>query len=159
MATLGGLTALGVVLVAVLLGDITVGAESVSLVLQVPTQLGDIFGALLMLAVLSALSCAQVSHPVAVAAKSVATTAGGGGSMSINLLAVLRGAMLTIATPLVWAGIGEQVVEKTGVLNLGIEGTMYARSLHRLPRRAAAPGRPWWGLLTRPSSPASSRVW
>ena len=45
--------------------------------------------------------------------------------MSINLLAVL-GAMLTIATPLVWAGIGEQVVEKTGVLNLGIEGTMYA---------------------------------
>jgi simple sugar transport system permease protein len=56
VATLGGLTALGVVLVAVLLGDITVGAESVSLVLQVPTQLGRMFGALLMLAVLSALS-------------------------------------------------------------------------------------------------------
>lgn len=56
VATLGGLTALGVVLVALLLGDITVGAESVSLVLQVPTQLGRIFGALLMLAVLSALS-------------------------------------------------------------------------------------------------------
>ena len=56
VATLGGLTALGVVLVAGLLGDITVGAESVSLVLQVPTQLGDIFGALLMLTVLSALS-------------------------------------------------------------------------------------------------------
>ena len=56
VATLGGLTALGVMLVAGLLADITVGAESVSLVLQVPTQLGDIFGALLMLAVLSALS-------------------------------------------------------------------------------------------------------
>lgn len=56
VATLGGLTALGVVLVAGLLGDITVGAESVSLVLQVPTQLGDMFGALLMLTVLSALS-------------------------------------------------------------------------------------------------------
>ena len=56
VATLGGLAALGVVLVAVLLGDITVGAESVSLVLQVPTQLGDIFGALLMLTVLAALS-------------------------------------------------------------------------------------------------------
>jgi simple sugar transport system permease protein len=56
VATLGGLTALGVVLVALLLGDITVGAEGVSLVLQVPTQLGRIFGALLMLAVLSALS-------------------------------------------------------------------------------------------------------
>lgn len=56
VATLGGLSALGVVLVAGLLGDITVGAESVSLVLQVPTQLGDMFGALLMLTVLSALS-------------------------------------------------------------------------------------------------------
>lgn len=56
VATLGGLTAVGVVLVAGLLADITVGAESVSLVLQVPTQLGAIFGALLLLAVLSAMS-------------------------------------------------------------------------------------------------------
>jgi simple sugar transport system permease protein len=44
--------------------------------------------------------------------------------MSINVLALLS-AMLTIATPLVWAGIGELIVEKTGILNLGIEGTMY----------------------------------
>ena len=44
--------------------------------------------------------------------------------MTINVLGLL-GAMLTIATPLVWAGIGELIVEKTGVLNLGIEGTMY----------------------------------
>lgn len=56
VATLGGLTAVGVVLVAGLLADVTVGAESVSLVLQVPTQLGAIFSALLLLAVLSAMS-------------------------------------------------------------------------------------------------------
>ena len=56
VATLGGLTALGVVLVAGLLADISVGAENVSLVLQVPTQLGAIFGALLLLTVLSAMS-------------------------------------------------------------------------------------------------------
>lgn len=53
VATLAGLTATGVILVAGLLGTITVGAQNVSLVLQVPTQLGDMFGALLMLAVLS----------------------------------------------------------------------------------------------------------
>ena len=56
VATLGGLGALGVLLVAVLLGDISVGAQNVSLVLQVPTQLGAMFSALLLLAVLSAMS-------------------------------------------------------------------------------------------------------
>lgn len=45
--------------------------------------------------------------------------------MSINVLALI-GAMLTIATPLVWAAVGEVIIEKTGILNLGIEGTMYA---------------------------------
>lgn len=56
VATLAALTATGVLLVAGLLGTITVGAQNVSLVLQVPTQLGDMFGALLMLAVLSMVS-------------------------------------------------------------------------------------------------------
>ena len=56
VATLGGLSAVGVFLVAGLLGDLSVGAENVSLVLQVPTQLGAIFSALLMLTVLSAMS-------------------------------------------------------------------------------------------------------
>lgn len=56
VATLAGLAATGVVLVALLLGTITVGAQNVSLILQVPTQLGEMFAALLMLAVLSALT-------------------------------------------------------------------------------------------------------
>lgn len=65
--------------------------------------------------------------------------------MTINLLAVL-GAMLTIATPLVWAGIGEQIVEKTGILNLGIEGTMYAGAFVGF-LVALRTGSPWLGLL------------
>lgn len=56
VATLGGLGAVGVLLVAVLLGDLSVGAQNVSLVLQVPAQLGAMFSALLLLAVLSAMS-------------------------------------------------------------------------------------------------------
>ena len=65
--------------------------------------------------------------------------------MSLNLLALI-GATLTIATPLVWAGIGELIVERTGILNLGIEGTMYLRRLRRLPDRLR-PGPAWLGLL------------
>ncbi len=55
VATLGALTAIGVVLVALLLGDITVGAQNASLVLQLPPQMGDIIAAALLLAVVSTL--------------------------------------------------------------------------------------------------------
>lgn len=44
--------------------------------------------------------------------------------MSLNVLALIA-ATLTIATPLIWAAVGEVIIERTGVLNLGIEGTMY----------------------------------
>lgn len=65
--------------------------------------------------------------------------------MSLNVLALL-GATLTIATPLVWAGVGELVVEKTGVLNLGIEGTMYLGAFVGF-LVALDTGSPWLGLL------------
>ena len=65
--------------------------------------------------------------------------------MSINLLALL-GAMLTIATPLVWAGVGELIVEKTGILNLGIEGTMYLGAFVGF-LVALRSGSPWLGLI------------
>lgn len=45
--------------------------------------------------------------------------------MNISLVAVL-GATLTIATPLVLGALGAILGERAGVLNLGIEGTMYA---------------------------------
>ncbi|WP_105035761.1 ABC transporter permease [Cryobacterium aureum] len=45
--------------------------------------------------------------------------------MDFPLIAVLA-ATLTIATPLVWAGLGAIINERAGILNLGIEGTMYA---------------------------------
>ena len=45
--------------------------------------------------------------------------------MDFPILAVLA-ATLTIATPLVFGGLGALLGERTGVLNLGIEGTLYA---------------------------------
>jgi len=65
--------------------------------------------------------------------------------MSLNVLALL-GAMLTIATPLVWAGIGEVIVERTGILNLGIEGTMYLGAFVGF-LTALRTGSPWLGLV------------
>jgi general nucleoside transport system permease protein len=65
--------------------------------------------------------------------------------VSINVLALI-GAMLTIATPLVWASVGEILVERTGVLNLGIEGTMYLGAFAGF-LVAMRTGSPWLGLL------------
>ena len=45
--------------------------------------------------------------------------------IDVSFLAVLT-AMLTIATPLAFGALGAILGERTGVLNLGIEGTMYA---------------------------------
>lgn len=55
VATLAALSVVGVVLVAVLLADITVGAESAARVLQVPPQMGQVITATLLLVTVSVL--------------------------------------------------------------------------------------------------------
>ncbi len=64
--------------------------------------------------------------------------------MDIAYLALL-GAMLTTATPLVLGGIGELLCERSGVLNLGIEGTMYTGAFVGFIV-AGRSGSPWAGL-------------
>ncbi len=56
VATLGALTAGGVLLVALLLGTITVGAQNASITLQLPTQMGAIVSSTLLLSVVSFLA-------------------------------------------------------------------------------------------------------
>lgn len=64
--------------------------------------------------------------------------------MSIEVYALL-GAMLTVATPLVLAALGELVTERSGVLNLGIEGTMYVGAFVGFLASAAS-GSAWVGV-------------
>ncbi|WP_105035762.1 ABC transporter permease [Cryobacterium aureum] len=56
VATLGALAAGGVLLVALLLGDIAVGAQNASIVLHVPTQMGTIVSSTLLLTVVAFLA-------------------------------------------------------------------------------------------------------
>jgi simple sugar transport system permease protein len=60
-------------------------------------------------------------------------------------LAILGGA-IRVGTPLLWVSLGETVTEKSGRINLGLEGTLlmgamtaFAVSLHS--------GNPWWGIV------------
>lgn len=65
--------------------------------------------------------------------------------MSLPLLAMIT-AMLTTATPLMLGALGELVTERAGVLNLGIEGTMYAGAFVGV-LVAGSSGSVWVGLL------------
>ncbi len=60
-------------------------------------------------------------------------------------LAALLTATLVAATPLLYGALGELVTERAGVLNLGIEGTMYAGAFAGF-LAAAESGSPWLGL-------------
>ncbi|MEP6941936.1 MAG: ABC transporter permease [Betaproteobacteria bacterium] len=67
--------------------------------------------------------------------------------------ATLVALTLAAGTPLVFAALGELVVEKSGVLNLGVEGMMLAGAVVSF-MVAAKTGHPWLGVLAGMSAAA-----
>lgn len=65
--------------------------------------------------------------------------------MTLALIALIA-ATLRVATPLLLAALGETITERAGVLNLGIEGTMFLGAFVGFIV-AAASGSLWLGLL------------
>lgn len=63
----------------------------------------------------------------------------------IDFIATLIGATFRISTPILLASLGETVVERSGVLNLGIEGTMLLSAFTGFVA-AQASGSLWIGL-------------
>jgi general nucleoside transport system permease protein len=65
----------------------------------------------------------------------------------MEFLLLLLGAMLRISTPILFAALGETIIERSGVLNLGIEGTMVLSAFTGFVV-AQQSGSLWLGLLT-----------
>ncbi|MEO8635092.1 MAG: ABC transporter permease [Gemmatimonadales bacterium] len=65
--------------------------------------------------------------------------------MTESLITAFLAATVRIATPLLFAALGETVTERGGVINLGIEGAMLAGALGAA--LGATAGGPWAGVL------------
>ena len=67
-----------------------------------------------------------IRYRVTRARSSVASSrdAGGGDSVNNSILVVVLASAVTYGTPLVFASLGELLTERSGVLNLGVEGMM-----------------------------------
>lgn len=64
----------------------------------------------------------------------------------LTLAAAFLAAAVRVATPLLFAATGETVAERSGVINLGIEGTMLAGAL--AAAIGAVAGGPWAGMVS-----------
>jgi simple sugar transport system permease protein len=67
-------------------------------------------------------------------------------TFDIDLIATLIGATLRISTPILLASLGETIIERGGILNLGIEGTMLLSAFSGFVG-ASLTGSLWLGLL------------
>jgi general nucleoside transport system permease protein len=63
----------------------------------------------------------------------------------LTLAAAFLAAAVRVATPLLFAATGETAAERSGVINLGIEGTMLAGAL--AAAMGAVAGGPWVGMI------------
>ena len=66
--------------------------------------------------------------------------------MDIQQASSLTSSAVTAAIPLMFAGAGELVTEKSGVLNLGVEGMMLMGAVTGYAVTAIT-GSPWLGVL------------
>ena len=52
---------------------------------------------------------------------------------SLSFMTAFLAAAVRLAVPLMYGGIGETIAEKSGILNIGMEGVMLSGALHSFP--------------------------
>ena len=77
--------------------------------------------------------------------------------MSVEFLLAAFMTVVGLATPILLAGLGELVVEKSGVLNLGVEGMMLMGAISGFGATVYT-GNPWIGVLGAAAGGAASAL-
>src|SRR5262249_18168881 len=114
VAMLALLHPLGVVLAAIFVAGIFVGADAMSRSAGVPSYIAQVMVAAALLAMVTALMFTRYRLRWKSSMNAI----------EILLSATLWAAAIRIASPLIFATLGELISERAGVLNLGIEGIM-----------------------------------
>jgi simple sugar transport system permease protein len=77
--------------------------------------------------------------------------------MSIEFIIAIISAIVLVATPILLAGLGELVVEKSGVLNLGVEGMMLIGAVTGFAVTSLS-GNPYLGVLAAACTGAAASM-
>ena len=156
----GRLHPIGIVLASLLMALLYLGGEAVQTSLQLPQALAGVFQGLLLFCLLGCRSVRQLSRatPGFRASRGVILTFPDSSAethkMDIQQASTLASSAVVAAIPLMFAGAGELVAEKSGVLNLGVEGMMLMGAVTGYAVTAIT-GSPWLGVSARRSSPDS----
>ena len=146
-ALLGGLHPLGVIPASILFGGLLVGANEMQRSVQVPSSLINV---ILGLVVLFVSGSAIWSRRWAARRKAVEAQKEEVEAMnklfSLGVLVGILTSMIRLATPFLYAAIGETFSQTSGVVNLGVDGIMLI-SAYAAFYAALNTGNLWLGLL------------
>ena len=143
VAFLGRLNPLGIVAAGLILGLTYLGGEAAQISLGVSDKVARVFQGMLLFFVLG---CDTLIHYRIRISGLAARRNPAAGSRIMGIAESILLTIATAATPLLIAAIGELVVERSGVLNLGVEGMMVMGAVCGFAA-AALTGSPWIGIL------------
>jgi len=140
VAFLGRLNPLGVILAGLVLAITYVGGEVAQTTIGLPKAATGLFQALMLFYLLA--SDILIGYRVVVKT----SPRGGAGPMSVEFAIAILVTVVGASTPILLAALGELVVEKSGVLNLGLEGMMLVGAVSGFAVTFMS-GSPWLGVL------------
>ena len=136
VAFVGRLHPLGIVLASLLMSLLYLGGEAAQIRLGLPSAVTGLVPGHAAVLPARAPTCSSTSACACGAAPARGCATYGARWTSSRHLVVLT---LAAGTPLVFAALGELVVEKSGVLNLGVEGMMLVGAVCAVHRHRATP--------------------
>ena len=126
VAFLGRLNPLGILIAGLFLALTFIGGEQAQIAMKIPLDVTKVFQGILLFYVLACDSLILYRFRL------IFPTPTGG---SWNCIEAIILAVLAASTPLLIAATGELVTERSGVLNLGVEGMMIVGAAAALPAR------------------------